>query len=83
MDFRARLVVRYADGGGTGPAARAKREQVRWRVAKMFERGASPVELAKELEVSAKSARAWRRAWVAGGVEALESKGPGRVMPAV
>lgn len=42
----------------------------------MFEEGLSPVEVAAELEVSAKSARAWRRAWVAGGVEALASRGP-------
>jgi putative transposase len=42
----------------------------------MFEQGSSPVEVAAELEVSAKSARAWRRAWVAGGVEALASRGP-------
>jgi transposase len=68
--------VRYADGGGTGPAARAKREQVRRQAAEMFERGASPVEVAHALEVSEKSARAWRRTWTAGGVQALGSKGP-------
>jgi transposase len=68
-------VVRYADGGGTGPTARAKREQVRQRAAEMFEQGASPVEVARTLEVSEKSARAWRRTWTTGGVEALASKG--------
>lgn len=42
----------------------------------MFERGASPVEVARTLEVSEKSARAWRRTWADGGVEALASSGP-------
>jgi hypothetical protein len=51
-------VVRYADGGGTGPAARVKREQVRARAAEMFEQGASPVKVARMLEVSEKSVRA-------------------------
>jgi transposase len=68
--------VRYADGGGTDPAARAKREQVRRQAAEMFESGSSSAEVAHTLEVSEKSARAWRRTWTAGGVEALASKGP-------
>lgn len=42
----------------------------------MFERGASPAEVARTLEVSEKSARAWRRAWADGGAEALASTGP-------
>lgn len=42
----------------------------------MFERGASPVEVGRALEVSEKSARAWRRTWADGGVEALASTGP-------
>lgn len=68
-------MVRYADGGGTGLPARAKREQVRRQAAEMFERGASSAEVAHALEVSEKSARAWRRTWTGGGVEALASKG--------
>ena len=45
----------------------------------MFERGASPAEVAHALEVSEKSARVWRRTWTAGGTEALASKGqPGQ-----
>jgi putative transposase len=56
-------------------AGRAKREQVRQRAAGLFASGASPVEVAAQLEISAKSARAWRRAWVAGGEAALASKG--------
>jgi transposase len=42
----------------------------------MFERGASPAEVAREFEVSEKSARAWRRTWADGGAEALASTGP-------
>lgn len=67
--------MRYADGGGTGPAARAKREQTRLRAAAMFENGATPTEVATALEVSTKSARAWRRAWATGGTQALLSQG--------
>ena len=41
----------------------------------MFASGMSPAEVAARLEVSAKSARAWRRAWATGGEAALASKG--------
>jgi putative transposase len=53
-----------------------KREQVRRQAAGLFAAGATPIEVAAQLEISAKSARAWRRAWVAGGEDALASKGP-------
>ena len=42
----------------------------------MFADGKSAIEVAGLLEVSTKSAYQWRRAWVAGGAEALASKGP-------
>lgn len=41
----------------------------------MFADGMSAVQVAAVLEVSTKSAYAWRRAWVAGGQEALASRG--------
>jgi len=41
----------------------------------MFAEGRSPVEVAAALEVSTKSAYAWRRAWADGGVQALASQG--------
>ena len=41
----------------------------------MFAAGASAPQVAAALEVSANSAYRWRRAWAAGGVEALASKG--------
>ena len=41
----------------------------------MFANGKSAVEVAALLEVSTKSAYQWRRAWLAGGSQALASKG--------
>ncbi|PRX15913.1 helix-turn-helix protein [Actinoplanes italicus] len=41
----------------------------------MFAKGKSAVEVAARLEVSTKSAYQWRRAWAAGGAQALASKG--------
>lgn len=49
----------------------------------MFADGASAVEVAAVLEVSTKSAYEWRRAWAAGGVDALASKGPSGPDPAL
>ena len=43
----------------------------------MFEEGISPVQVAGELRVSAKSVYQWRRCWRAGGEAALASRGPG------
>jgi putative transposase len=67
--------VRYGDGGGLDEADRLRREQVRQKAAALFEAGVSAVEVAARLEVSTKSAYAWRRAWVSGGPDALKSKG--------
>lgn len=69
--------MRYPDGGGLTGKQRAARERVRVRAAGMFEQDADPVQIARELRVSAKSVYAWRRAWRAGGMAALASKGPG------
>jgi transposase len=69
--------MRYPDSGGLTARERAAREQVRLQAAGMFEQGADPVAMARELRVSTKSVYAWRRAWRAGGVAALASKGPG------
>lgn len=41
----------------------------------MFAAGAGAPQVAAELEISTKSAYAWRRAWKAGGEQALASKG--------
>jgi putative transposase len=69
--------MRYPDGGGLTPAARAKREQVRLEAAGLFAAGMSPPEVAQKLRVSRKSAYVWHRVWRTAGVEGLESKGPG------
>jgi putative transposase len=50
---------------------------VRLQAAEMFAQDADPVEIARSLRVSTKSVYQWRRAWRAGGQEALTSKGPG------
>jgi putative transposase len=67
--------MRYGDGGGVDQHERARRERVRQQAAQLFAQGRSAVEVAGLLEVSTKSAYQWRRVWVAGGVEALASKG--------
>ncbi|TWP44021.1 helix-turn-helix domain-containing protein [Lentzea tibetensis] len=48
---------------------------MRQKAAELFEAGVSAVEVAARLEVSTKSAYAWRREWVAGGPDALKSEG--------
>jgi transposase len=68
--------MRYPDGGGLTPAARARREQVRLEAAGLFAPGVRPSQVAKQLRVSRKSAYAWHKAWSLAGTEALLSKGP-------
>jgi hypothetical protein len=63
----------YPDGGGLTSAARAKREQVRLKVAGLFAAGMSPPQVAKKLRIFRKSACVWRET----RARALESKGPG------
>jgi putative transposase len=67
--------MRYGDGGGVGPNGRVRREQIRRQAAGMFGDGMSGVQVAAALEISTKSAYAWRRAWIVGGKQALASKG--------
>ena len=43
----------------------------------MFAQDADPVQIARSLRVSTKSVYQWRRAWRAGGLDALASRGPG------
>jgi putative transposase len=69
--------MRYSDGGGLTAEGRSCREQVRLQAAKMFAKDADARQIARSLRVSAKSVYQWRRAWRAGGEEALASQGPG------
>jgi transposase len=50
---------------------------VRLQAAQMFKHDVGPVQVARRLRVSTKSAYQWRRRWRAGGEAALASKGPG------
>ncbi|WP_226930807.1 MULTISPECIES: helix-turn-helix domain-containing protein [Parafrankia] len=59
--------MRYADGGGLTAEGRACREAVRLRAADLFAQGIDPVEVARQLRVSSKSAYQWKRSWRAGG----------------
>src|SRR5215469_13470640 len=69
--------MRYPDGGGLTAQGRSRREQVRLRAAEMFADDADARQVARTLRVSTKSVYQWRRAWRAGGEEALASKGAG------
>jgi transposase len=64
-------------GGGLTAEERACREQVRLAAAQRFAAGARAGEVAREFEVSRMSANRWRRAFEAGGRQALVSKGAG------
>jgi transposase len=69
--------MRYPDGGGLSAQGRARREKLRLQAAQMFQQGMRPVQVARSLRVSTKSAYQWRRRWRAGGDAALASKGAG------
>lgn len=57
--------------------ARAAREALRFAAVEMFEDGVDVGEIARRFSVTRKSVNEWKRAWQAGGIEALASKGPG------
>jgi transposase len=69
--------VRYSDRGGLSVKARVGREALRFEAAAMFEADMDVGEIARTLAVTRKSVNAWKRAWRAGGTDALASKGPG------
>ena len=71
------MIMRYPDSGGLSDEGRARREVVRLQAARMFEQEVRPVQVARCLRVSTKSAYQWRRRWRAGGQAALASRGPG------
>ena len=67
--------MRYAQGGGLTAEGRRRREQVRLAAVGKFERRVPVPEIAAELRVSERSVQRWRRAWEAGGLPGLASKG--------
>jgi putative transposase len=68
--------MRYAQEGGLAPREQEKRERLRLEAAERFVRGEKTEAIARELRVTARSVRRWRRAWEHGGADALRSKGP-------
>ncbi len=48
--------MRYPDGGGLSAEGRARREKLRLQAAEMFEQDVDPVQVARLLRVSTKSA---------------------------
>jgi len=67
--------MRYAQGGGLTAEGRRRREQVRLEAVKRFEQRAPAAVIAAELRVSERSVRRWRRAWQAGGLAGVASRG--------
>jgi transposase len=67
--------VRYAQGGGLNAAARTRREQVRIAAVEFIAAGESDEQVAARFRVTKMSANRWRRAFQAGGIPALTSKG--------
>lgn len=68
--------MRYAQGGGLTPGEQEKRERLRLEAAERFACGDKTEDIAKDLRVTARSVRRWRRAWGEGGADALQSRGP-------
>lgn len=71
--------MRYAQGGGLTPRGQEKREQLRLEAAERFACGEKTGAIARNLRVTSRSVRRWRRAWEEGGTDALRSKGPASV----
>ena len=71
--------MRYAEGGGLTAEERMARERLRLEAAAMFAEDVASPEVARALRVHPVSVNRWRRAWEAGGVAALISKGPASV----
>ncbi|MEV6057801.1 helix-turn-helix domain-containing protein [Streptomyces sp. NPDC052107] len=55
--------MRYAQGGGLMPEEQEKRERVRLEAVERFARGERSEAVARDLGVTARSVRRWRRAW--------------------
>ena len=58
-----------------GPVNQSSLHERRLKAVRLFEQGITPSEVARRLGVHRQSAGRWRKEWLAGGNEALESKG--------
>ncbi|MEU3170411.1 winged helix-turn-helix domain-containing protein [Streptosporangium sp. NPDC006930] len=68
--------MRYAQRGGYTPAEQERRERLRLETAERFARGESTMVIARDLRVTERTVRRWRRRWRQGGAQALRSAGP-------
>jgi transposase len=77
------LLVAWLVAAGSSSTRRdfAGMERRRRRAARMFERGASQADVARELEVSRQSVSRWYADWQAGGTKALRAAGRAGRMP--
>jgi transposase len=77
-------VITSMVAAGTTPAARRDfegMEKRRRRAARLFERGATQADVARELEVSRQSVSRWYLDWRAGGTKALKAAGRAGRLP--
>ena len=58
-----------------GPVDQSALQKRRLKAVRLFEKGISPAEVARRLGVHRQSAGRWRMEWLAGGEQALQSKG--------
>lgn len=55
--------------------SREKREKIRFKAGKLFQKGVSQADVARKLKVSTAAANYWYKAWDKNGMQGLESKG--------
>ena len=58
-----------------GPVDQPALQKRRLKAVRLFAKGVPPSEVARLLGVHRQSAGRWRKEWIAGGAEALQSKG--------
>ncbi|MBG0825795.1 winged helix-turn-helix domain-containing protein [Planomonospora sp. ID91781] len=68
--------MRYAQRGGYTPAEQERRERLRLETAERFARKEPVAVIARDLRVTERTVRRWRRRWQQGGAQALRSAGP-------
>ncbi|MES5823709.1 helix-turn-helix domain-containing protein [Streptomyces sp. RG80] len=56
------------------------REWIWYQAGERFTRGEKTAVIAKDLRVSERSVERWRRAWREGGMDALASSGPSKLL---
>ena len=59
----------------SGPVDQIELQKRRMKAIRLFQKDLTPAEVARRLGVHRRSATRWRKEWMAGGKEALKSKG--------